>query len=128
LIVKDPGTSEPVIQSLSEQTIHPGDTLIIHGSGFDRLSNDIRTNFGMIKNIPSTDGATLTFTFPENQVLSTQVIAAIQARGMTVEQFREDQEEGMRKNPPSSQPMQIIVINKNGMSAQKQALFNPLKP
>ncbi len=66
-VITDPKNPSVHLQSVSPTTISWGGTLTITGSGFSPQNNVIVTTYQTFKNVPSTDGTTLSVMLaPEN--------------------------------------------------------------
>jgi len=60
-IVTNPLVPGPVIESMSSVLVRFNEEITIVGSGFTSVGNNIRAGYGVIEDIPSSDGKTLTF-------------------------------------------------------------------
>lgn len=63
LWIKDDSLQAPAVTRVSPEVGKQGETFTIYGSGFAREHNDIMTTFGIIENVPSKDGTSLSFTY-----------------------------------------------------------------
>lgn len=63
LWIKDETLQTPTVTRVSPEIGKQGETFTVYGSGFAREHNDIMTTFGIIENIPSKDGTSLSFTY-----------------------------------------------------------------
>ena len=103
-VITDSNTDAPVIKSVSPSSGGYGQEVVISGSGFTTDGNEIRTSYGLIKNIKSSDGKTLSF---------------------RVEPFPNEMKDG---RPASADPfdwdISISVINDNGISNRAEFTLN----
>lgn len=60
-VVTNPGASKPVINSITPEEGPFGTRITISGENFTSTGNQIRSSYGIIENIPSSDGETLKF-------------------------------------------------------------------
>ncbi len=61
--IKDDVLQAPTIIRILPGVGKQGDTFTVFGSGFAREHNDIMTTFGLIEDVPSRDGTTMTFVY-----------------------------------------------------------------
>lgn len=70
-VVTDGVTREPKIDSLTPEKIKLGETVLVNGSGFLPEGNIIQYGAGIIKNISSNTGYSITFSPPHNILVAT---------------------------------------------------------
>ena len=61
--VKDDDAKVPTISSILPNEGRQGDVFTVYGSGFMAEGNDLVTSFGILENLPSPDGVSITFTY-----------------------------------------------------------------
>lgn len=61
-VVTDPSVAPPIVTGFTPKEGFFGTVVTVTGSGFLPLGNDVRISYGVIANIPSSDGKTLQFT------------------------------------------------------------------
>lgn len=70
VVIRPRGTVTPVLSTISKDTVVYGDTVTVTGTGFTKTGNEIHTKMGIIKDIPSPDGTTMTFSMaPQSDTL-----------------------------------------------------------
>jgi hypothetical protein len=61
--ITNPGSKPSVVTSITPTMGKQGDTFTIHGSGFLAEGNELVTTFGIMSDLPSPDGTTISFTY-----------------------------------------------------------------
>lgn len=116
-VVTDGATPEPVIESVTPATMKLGSEITIHGSGFTKIGNMVRTSINIVENIPSVDGKTLIFTIPR-----------MGPDAQTLDELKKTLPAGtvvktMAVKPETVKPLVLSVyarvVNENGVSGQK---------
>ncbi|TSC61455.1 MAG: hypothetical protein G01um101448_341 [Parcubacteria group bacterium Gr01-1014_48] len=92
------------ISGLSDVEVKRGGSLTLMGSGYDAVKNTVRIGERSIPNIPSLDGATLTFTVPVDLPIDKHYVTVQNAKGK------------------ESDPMLFVVIKDNPTRPLIQAL------
>lgn len=96
-VITDGVTPEPKIESLAPEHVLRGGAIEIKGSGFLSSGNVIQYGVGVIKNISSTDGSSLSFTIPIDAI-TTSTSSSVKKMAL---------------------PVWAYVINENGVSNAK---------
>lgn len=97
LAVENDFGDSPVITSVSPNEGFYGDTITITGKNFTRTGNDIYTSAGVIRDVSSSDGETLTFRFEPDSV---------------------DMEDGEGAPEGVDVEQNFVVVNGNGVSVR----------
>lgn len=100
-VVTDGVTPEPKIDSVTPERVVRGETVTVKGSGFASVGNVVPYGAGVLRNISSADGVSLSFVVPAD--LWKEHISS-SAKKMSV-------------------PMWVTVINENGVSNQKSFIL-----
>lgn len=104
LVIKNKNTPSPVITRISPSFGGYGTEVTVTGSGFTKTGNDILGSTGIIRDIPSSDGTTLTFMIEPLPTF-----------------FAPDRQATATK--PFEWKMRILVLNANGLS-KEPGIFN----
>lgn len=70
-VVTDGVTPEPRIESVTPESVMRGGTVTVKGSSFSLLGNTVRSSVGVIENISSVDGGSLSFVVPTTVLMAT---------------------------------------------------------
>lgn len=113
--------NNPIIFSISPETGRNNTTVTIVGDNFDRENNSVITESGIIENIPSTDGETITFNlYSTNVDLVTNPFAlfgaGFQTKTVSEDAFEVDQD--LFDRLPEFYNVPITIRNENGSSNQ----------
>jgi hypothetical protein len=57
------GSVKPKITKITPEIGKQGDTFVVHGEGFTKENNEIRTTFGLVEGLASEDGKSVSFTY-----------------------------------------------------------------
>ncbi|MEK7148482.1 MAG: IPT/TIG domain-containing protein [Patescibacteria group bacterium] len=98
-VVTDGVTQEPKIESITPERVMRGGSATIKGTGFLPSGNTIRYGAGIINDVSSVDGTTLSFSVPVN-ILKASTSSLARTRKISL-------------------PVRAYVINENGVSNAK---------
>lgn len=98
LVITSDGVSKLKVTETDPQNVSFGETITIKGEGFSSGNNEVRTSYGRILNISSSDGKSISFKVEPEALRET-------VKSKTFNQLY---------------PVEFIVVNSNGVSEPKQ--------
>lgn len=119
LVVKDPQTRSPALRMVRPEKVSLWGGVTVHGSGFLSSGNMVITNLGIIKNVSSRDGKTLTFSLPRGTTkIPDEVRDVMKKHDLSEEAFFKFQKKMGQSRSFNEMQGVLRVVNDHGVSNQ----------